>query len=254
VLAERLINPSWFGGRPAKPPSDKNMLPLPLRLLALGACAAAFKPCHMPYTPFTKSVESPCFATVSPPLSYGISVRIYDAAVDNGATLVSSNVSAALQPWQDGLEVSVNHLFEYFTGNGNADDADLTAYLTAPLMFRPARSDQPWYAEMVLKPSAWPANSTPPSPARGFVELSVFGPLQVAVLHRSFQAPPSQSDFEACDAELRKVVAKSGQWTVDAEDRRTPTFAFYFPRDDMPPTPKGPFDIECWVVVAAAAE
>ena len=179
-------------------------------------------------------------------------MRIYDAAVDNGATLVSSNVSAALQPWQDGLEVSVNHLFEYFTGNGNADDADLTAYLTAPLMFRPARSDQPWYAEMVLKPSAWPANSTPPSPARGFVELSVFGPLQVAVLHRSFQAPPSQSDFEACDAELRKVVAKSGQWTVDAEDPRTPTFAFYFPRDDMPPTPKGPFDIECWVVVAAA--
>ena len=108
----------------------------------------------MPYTPFTKSVESPCFATVSPPLSYGISVRIYDAAVDNGATLVSSNVSAALQPWQDGLEVSVNHLFEYFTGNGNADGADLTAYLTAPLMFRPARSNQPWYAEMVLKPSA----------------------------------------------------------------------------------------------------
>ena len=39
----------------------------------------------MPYTP--------CFATVSPPpLSYGISVRIYDAAVDNGATLVSSKV------------------------------------------------------------------------------------------------------------------------------------------------------------------
>ncbi len=96
-------------------------------------------------------MESPCFATVSPPLSYGISVRIYDAAVDNGATLVSSNVTAALQPWQDGLEVSVNHLFEYLTDNGNADDADLTAYLTAPLMFRPARSEI--FSDSVIRPS-----------------------------------------------------------------------------------------------------
>jgi hypothetical protein len=230
--------------------------PLPLRLLALGACAAAFKPCHLPYTPFTKSVESPCFATVGRPLAQGVSVRKYDAALDHGATLVSANVSAGLQPWLNGLEVSANHLFEYFTGMGNADGANLTAYLTAPLMFRPARgttaSGQPWFAEMVLQPSAWPANSTPPSPARNFVELSVFGPLQLAVLHRRFQAPPSQSDFEACDAELRKVVATSGQWTVDAEDPRTPTFAFYFPRDDEPPVPKGPFDIECWAVVVAA--
>jgi hypothetical protein len=231
--------------------------PLSLLLaLGLGACAAAYKPCHMPYTPFTQSVESPCFATVGRPLSHGVRVRLYDAAHDNGATLVSSNVSAALQPWQNGLEVSVNHLFNYFTGNGNAAGADLTSAMTAPLMFRPARgttaSDQPWAAEMVLQPSVWPTKSTPPSPARGFVELAAFGPLQVAVLHQRFQAPPAQSDFEACDAQLRKVVAASGQWTVDAEDPRTPTFAFYFPRDDMPPVPKGPFDIECWAVVAAA--
>jgi hypothetical protein len=193
----------------------------------------------MPYTPFTNSVESPCFATVGSPLSQGVSVRIYDAAVDNGATVVSSNVSAALQPWGNGLEVSANHLFEYFTGPGNAAGANLTAYLTAPLMFRPARgntaSGQPWFAEMVLQPSAWPAESNPPSPAKGFVELAAFGPLQLAVLHRSLKAPPSESDFEACDAELRKVVAASGRWTVNAEDPHTPTFAFYFPGMTSPP-------------------
>lgn len=229
----------------------------PLLALVLVAGSAAFKPCHMPYTPFTKSIESPCFAAVGSPLPQGVTVRNYGAAVDNGATVVSSNVSADLQPWQDGLEITVNHMFDYFTG-ANAENATLTAYLTAPLMFRPARgttsSGQPWFAEMVLQPSAWPAKSTPPSPTRGFVELEVFGPLQVAVLHRSFKVPPVEGDFEACDAELRKVVAASGQWTVDAEDPHTPTYAFYFPRDDMPPFPKGPFDIECWAVVVAAIE
>jgi hypothetical protein len=227
-----------------------------LSLLALAGSAAAFKPCHMPYTPFTKSVESPCFTTAGS-LPRGVSVRNYDAAVDNGATVVTSSVSAALQPWQDGLEISTGYVFEYFTGNGNAAGADLTAYLTAPLMFQPARgntsSAQPWSAAMVLQPSKWPATSKPPSPAKGFVELAAFGPIQLAVLHRILKAPPSESDFEACDVELRKVVAASGQWTVDAEDLHTPTFAFYFPRDDEPPT-KGPYNIECWVVAVAAAE
>ena len=124
------------------PPLTKTMLPLPR-----AACAAAFKPCHMPYTP--------CFATVSPPPFLMASAC---ASTTRRWTMARRSSppksSAALQPWQDGLEVSVNHLFEYFTGNGNADGADLTAYLTAPLMFRPARSNQPWYAEMVLKPSA----------------------------------------------------------------------------------------------------
>ena len=181
-----------------------------LSLLALAGSAAAFRPCHMPYTPFTKTVESPCFTTAGS-LPHGVSVRIYDAAVDNGATVVTSSVSAALQPWQDGLEVSANYLFEYFTGPGNAAGANLTAYRTAPLMFRPARgntsSGQPWSAAMVLQPSAWPATSKPPSPAKGFVELAAFGPLQLAVLHRILKSPPSESDFEACDVELRKVVA-----------------------------------------------
>jgi hypothetical protein len=170
---------------------------------------------------------------------------------------VSANVSAALQPWQNGLEISSAYMFDYFTGKGNSEGADLTAYLTAPLMFRPARGttsdDAPWYADMVLQPSAFGPKSQPPAPANGFAQLLPFGTLRVAVEHRTLKTPPAQADFEACDASLRSVVADDASYTVDATSAHTPTFAFYFPRDDMPPAPAGPFDIECWVAVVPAA-
>jgi hypothetical protein len=223
-----------------------------------GAVAeAAYQPCHMPYTPFTKAVESPCFL-VAAKLSGGVTVRVYDAAHDNGATLVSANVSAAEQPWSNGLEVAANYMFDYFTGQGNAAGANLTAYLTAPLMFRPARGktpeSAPWFAEMVLAPSAWGPSSQPPRAANGFVVLQQpWAPLQVAVLHRTFKGPPGEAQFLECDAALRAVVSAPGSgYAVDEGSAHTPTFAFYFPRDDMPPIPSGPFDIECWVAVVAA--
>ncbi len=133
---------------------------------------------------------------------------------------------------------------------------NLTAYLTAPPMFRPARGtsrdDPPWYTDMVLQPSAWPGKSHPPRPANGFVQLEPFGGkgnLQVAVLHRALSTPPELSDFEACDVALRKVVSSSSTYTVNATDPHTPTFSMYYLRDDMPPISPGPFDFECWVVV-----
>ena len=214
---------------------------------AAAAAAAAFTPCHLPYTPFTRAVESPCF-TSEGALGSGVNVRSYALAVDNGATLVSANETAKLQPWADALEVTSNHMFDYFEGNGNAGGINLTEYVTAPLMFRPATKSRLWFADMVLAPSAWPAKSKKPQPARGFVTLSPFGPLTVAVLHRVSKTPPAQADFEACDATLRKVVSGSSAWAVNAEGKHTPTFAFYFPRDDESPLP-GPYDIECWVEV-----
>jgi hypothetical protein len=219
---------------------------------ATGSAAdpAAYKPCHMPYTAFTRDIESPCFATKGS-LGSGVTVRSYTAAADNGATLVSSNESSALQPWDNGLEITANHMFEYFEGPGNAGGVNLTASLTAPLMFRPASDTRSWFVDMVLKPSAWPAKSHPPRPARGFVALVPFGPLQVAVLHRAVKVPPAQADFEACDAALRTVVSSSSSWTVDAARPHTPTFAFYFPRDDGLIPTSGPYDFECWVEVDA---
>ena len=182
-----------------------------------------YEPCYMSYTAFTRATESPCFAKEGA-LGSGVTVRRYSAATDNGATLVSSNVSAALQPWGEALEVTTNHMFDYFEGNGNAGGVNLTRYVTAPLMFRPASHTRPWFVDMVLQPSAWPAKSRPPQPARGFVTLAPFGPLQVAVLHRIVETPPAQADFEACDAALRAVVAPSS-WTVNALGPHTPTFA-----------------------------
>ena len=219
-------------------------------------CAAAraaskpYAPCFMPYSAFTRATESPCF-TKEGALGAGVTVRRYAAATDNGATLVSSNESAALQPWDNGLEITANHMFEYFEGNGNAGGVNLTAYVTAPLMFRPASATRPWGVDMVLQPSAWPAKSHPPQPARGFVQLTPFSPLDVAVLHRVVATPPTQADFEACDAALRAVVAASSAWSVNTAGLNTPTFAFYFPRDDGILPTAGPYDIECWVEVSA---
>jgi len=218
-------------------------------LASFALAAAAYKPCHMPYSPFTRATESPCFASAGA-LGAGVTVRSYAAATDNGATLVSSNVSAALQPWGEALEVTTNHMFDYFTGNGNAGNVNLSAFVTAPLMFRPASATWPWFVDMVLQPSAWPAKSHPPRPARGFVVLAPFGPLQVAVLHRVVKTPPAQADFEACDAALRAVVAASSSWAVDASGPHTPTFAFYFPRDDGILPTYGPYNVECWVEVS----
>ena len=216
---------------------------------ALAAAAAAYKPCHMPYSAFTRAIESPCFASEGA-LGSGVTVRSYAPATDNVATLVSSNESAQLQPWDNALEIITNHLFDYFTGNGNAGGVNLTAFLTAPLMFRPATGSRSWYSEMVLQPSAWPAKSHPPRPARGFVELVPFGPLQVAVLHRAVKTPPVEADFETCDTALRTVVSASPLWTVNTLGPHTPTFAFYFPRDDGLIPTSGPYNIECWVEVS----
>ena len=220
--------------------------------LAATSLADAYKPyepCFMPYSAFTRATESPCFASKGA-LGSGVTVRSYAMATDDGATLVSSNVSAALQPWSEALEVTTNHMFDYFSGNGNAGGVNLTAYVTAPLMFRPASDTRPWFADMVLQPSAWPAKSHPPRPARGFVVLTPFGPLQVAVLHRVVETPPVQADFLACDVMLRTVVSSSSSWAVNASGPRTPTFAFYFPRDDGIRPSSGPYNIECWVEVS----
>jgi hypothetical protein len=210
--------------------------------------AAAYAPCFLPYSAFTRATETPCFAKKGT-VGSGVAIRSYSAATDNGARVVSSSVSPALQPWDNGLEISANHLFDYFEGNGNANDLNLTAFVTAPLMFRPATATRFWHVDMVLQPSEWPARSNPPQPARGFVELTPFGPLQVAVLHRVVKAPPTQADFEACDAALRAVVSSTPSWTVNLTGLHTPTFAFYFPRDDGLIPTKGPYNIECWVEV-----
>jgi hypothetical protein len=182
-------------------------------------------------------------------LGSGVTIRSYTSATDNGATLVSSNESVALQPWAEALEVTANHMFDYFEGNGNAGGINLTGSVTAPLMFRPASVTRLWFVDMVLKPSKWPAKSKPPKPARGFVVLAPFSPLEVAVLHRVVKTPPVQTDFEACDAALRSAVSSSSSWTVDISGLHTPTFAFYFPRDDGIVPTSGPYDIECWVEV-----
>ena len=208
-----------------------------------------YEPCFMPYSAFTRATESPCFAKKGT-LGSGVTVRSYSVATDNGATLVSASDSAALQPWANGLEITANHMFEYFEGPGNAAGVNLSAYVTAPLMFRPANDTRLWYVDMVLQPSAWPAKSRPPRPARGFVMLTPFGPLQVAVLHRVAKAPPTQADFEACDAALRAVVSSSSSWTVNTLGPHTPTYAFYFPRDDGIVPTSGPYNIECWVEVS----
>jgi hypothetical protein len=221
--------------------------------LAFTAAAANYKPCFMDYSPFTRATESPCFASKGA-LGSGVTVRSFAPATDNGATLVSANDSAALQPWANGLEVTANHMFEYFEGPGNAGGANLSAYLTAPLMLRPATDTRLWYVDMVLQPSAWPAKSHPPRPTRGFVSLAPFGPLTVAVLHRAVKAPPTQADFEACDAALRAVVSSSASWAVNALGPHTPTFAFYFPRDDGLIPTTGPYNIECWVEVSPRDE
>ena len=148
------------------------------------ATLQAFKPCHMPYTPFTRSVESPCYSVVGQ-LPQNVQLRKYAPAIDNFATVISANVSAALQPWINGLEITANHMFEYFTGAGNSKNESLTAYLTAPLMFRPAGGDtpdaSPWFVDMALQPSVWGRDSQPPGPARGFVQVLPFGELNVAV-------------------------------------------------------------------------
>jgi hypothetical protein len=148
------------------------------------ATLQVFKPCHMPFTRFTRTIETPCYSIVGL-LPQEVQLREYAPAVDNAATLVSANVSAALQPWTNGLEIASNHMFEYFTGPGNSKNESLTAYLTAPLMFRPARGtatdSSPWFVDMVLQPSVWGPDSQPPGPARGFVQLSPFGKLDVAV-------------------------------------------------------------------------
>ena len=144
----------------------------------------AFKPCHMPYTPFARSVESPCYSVVGQ-LPQNVQLRKYAPAIDNFATVISANVSAALQPWINGLEITANHMFEYFTGPGNSKNESLTAYLTAPLMFRPAGGKtpdaSPWFVDMVLQPSVWGRDSQPPGPSRGFVQVLPFGELNVAV-------------------------------------------------------------------------
>ena len=218
--------------------------------LATAAHAKPYRPCHMPYSAFTRATESPCFASEGA-LGSGVAVRSYAPATDNGATLVSASESAALQPWANGLEITANHMFEYFEGNGNAAGLNLTASVTAPLMLRPASASRPWYVDMVLQPSAWPAKSHPPQPARGFVALAPFGPLRVAVLHRAVKSPPAQADFEACDAALRAVVsAPASSWAVNTTGPHTPTFAFYFPRDDGLIPTAGPYNIECWVEVS----
>ena len=211
------------------------------------AAPKPYAPCHMPYTAFTRATESPCYAKEGA-LGSGVAVRSYAPATDNGATLVSSSDPATL-PWAEALEVTTNHMFDYFEGNGNAGGVNLTRYVTAPLMFRPPGDTRPWYVDMVLAPSAWPAKSHPPQPARGFVTLAPFGPLQVAVLHRVVKTPPAQADFEACDAALRAVVAASSSWTVNTLGAHTPTFAFYFSRDDGLAPTAGPYNIECWVEV-----
>ena len=228
-----------------------SLLPFTLAAAAFSAAdPTAFKPCHMPYSTFTKTIESPCF-DVKDTLGSGVTIRSYSVATDNGATLVSSNESIALQPWANALEVTANHMFDYFEGNGNSGWINLTGSLTAPLMFRPASVTRPWFVDMVLKPSAWPAKSKIPKPARGFVVLVPFSPLQVAVLHRVVKNPPVQADFEACDAALRSVVSSSSAWTVYTSGLHTPTYAFYFPRDDGIVPTVGPYDIECWVEVKA---
>jgi hypothetical protein len=216
--------------------------------LAATAAAKPYKPCFMPYTAFTRVTETPCF-TDEGTLGAGVSVRNYTVKTDNGGTLVSASESGSLQPWSNGLEITSNHMFEYFEGSGNAGGVNLTAYVTAPLMFRPASDTRPWYVDMVLQPSKWPAKSHPPQPARGFVTLTPFGPLQVAVLHRVVKTAPAQADFEDCDAALRAVVSSSSSWTVNTLGLHTPTFAFYFLRDDGLAPSKGPYNIECWVEV-----
>jgi hypothetical protein len=49
------------------------------------------------------------------------------------------------------------------------------------------------------------------------------------------------------------AVSPASGFVVDTTSAHTPTFAFHFPRDDMPPVPAGPFDIECWVALLAVA-
>ena len=98
---------------------------------------------------------------------------------------LSSQQTSALRYSPGSTASKSRQMFEYFTGLGNSKNESLTAYLTAPLMFRPAGGKtpdaSPWFVDMALQPSVWGRDSQPPGPSRGFVQVLPFGELNVAV-------------------------------------------------------------------------
>ena len=200
-----------------------------------------------------KTIETPCFTTVfdyRDPTGVRLALRQYPAAA--AFVVESSSTDDPGNSFEDQIFFTSSFLFQYLTGSGNANKADLTNALTAPFTLRPPvagrSADEDWVGTLALAPSVWHASGKkqPPASILPTVDVTVFGGVTMAVRPVVLSAAPTEDDFRQAYAELEIYLAflpLPGRWTINTTSPLSPSFNFFY---------KQAYNGSTWLIESAA--
>jgi hypothetical protein len=216
------------------------------------ALAAPYAPCRAPYaTPAARAFETPCFDSLA--ALGAVEVRRYPArtpAHARTARAVHANLTGAIINFSEAVTNGAGFLFCYFEGACSTAHTNLLESRTVPLLVRPPQrgaGDANWAIDMALSPSLWPGAAPAGEDGIDIIALDAL----VAARHCVASGPPVEADFTACLAALEADAPelKKAGFAIDAVGAWSPTYAFFEYQNQT----AGPFDIEVWVSVLAAA-
>lgn len=215
-----------------------------------------YQPCHSPYkTPFSLSLETPCYDTLHASPALGYEVRSYPATLPQhtrSVSMVQANLTGRVPTLREAVLNGASFILCYFEGACNSAHQTIYDSRTVPLLVHPPRqatfSDN-WLITMSFAPSRWPPGSAVPPGENDLQVLPFLAPSLVVAQHCSAAGPPGplQPDFDACLSLLethKKSLLKAG-FDIDMSGAFSPTYAYFTGQNATEP----PYDFEVWLSV-----
>jgi hypothetical protein len=216
----------------------------------------SYQPCHSPYkTPFSVSLETPCYDSLHASPALGYEVRSYPATQPQhvrGVSMVQANLTGRVPTLSEAVLNGATFILCYFEGACNSAHQTIYDSRTVPLLVQPPRTAafaDNWLITMALAPSQWPPGSTIPPGENDLQVLPFLSPSLVVAQHCLAAGPPGplQSDFDSCLTLLqthKKSLLKAG-FDIDLNGPYSPTYAYFTGQNATEP----PYDFEVWLSV-----
>ena len=205
---------------------------------AAGAAAPApHPPCAAPAGIVPAVPESMC-STVVADSRDGVVIRSYGVPVSE--RLVTDTTPPNFL-YDQVLDISVSNIFVYL-GGANSASRYMLSNRTVPITIRPPGDE--WRVSMMVSSVAYPDAARVPTPNNFEMLIEAVGERLFAALAFNTTALPTEAEFQAACARLRKGVPK--RFSV-VEDGWSPTYVLYSPQAATLWTN------ECWIQVNRTA-
>ena len=175
-------------------------------------------------------------------LAHDRDIVVREYGLPASATLATASVDNE-QVFAQALSFGLQLVLEYF-GGANADRRSILSSRTTPITVRNVGNNETkWIVGMMVSTSAFPDNTTIPTPSPAVVRLENVGLRMIAAVQFSTRTLPEQPDFVAACSRLFNGRLPKG-FVFDMDSSWSPAYVIYNAERAL-----SNYTSECWAEV-----